>query len=92
MNIDFEKNIKCLNFEDMIWILFAFLCFINIYGNSLEKKHTINNDSIFQSKADDVFIITLTITFLFISIFLLEIIMHLKTLLKIKKSYMPLKS
>ena len=38
----FDDDIKRLNFEDYIWIIFAILAFLNIYGDKLQKEFIYN--------------------------------------------------
>ena len=35
---DIEKELKRLKFEDMLWIIFGMLCFINVYGDNIQEK------------------------------------------------------
>lgn len=61
---DFKlSELKRLNFEDMLWIIFIFLSFCNIVGNHFEKKYLHSNA--FQDKhmANEVFLFALTVTF-----------------------------
>lgn len=62
MNI-FEDDIKRLNFEDYIWIIFAVLSFLNIYGDNLQKEFLITNNKSYENKANDVFLFVLIIGF-----------------------------
>lgn len=59
-----EKELKRLKFEDMLWIIFAILSLINVYGDNIQEKNLYINSSILEKKANDVFIFTLIITFL----------------------------
>jgi cation transport ATPase len=57
------NELKRLKFEDFIWLLFAFLCFINIYGDDLQKKYLNTNDPNLEIKSNEVFLFTLIVTF-----------------------------
>jgi hypothetical protein len=57
------EELKRLKFEDYIYLLFAFLAFINIYGDDLQKKFLNTNDTNLEKKSNEVFTLTLTITF-----------------------------
>lgn len=59
----FEDDIKRLNFEDYIWILFAILSFINIYGDNLQKEFLKTNNKVCEKKANDTFLLVLIIGF-----------------------------
>lgn len=59
-----EKELRRLRFEDMLWIIFAILSFINVYGDNIQEKNLYINSSILEKKSNDVFIFTLIITFL----------------------------
>ena len=62
MNI-FDYDIKRLNFEDYIWIIFAVLAFFNIYGDNLQKEFLKTNDKNYEKKANDVFLLVLIVGF-----------------------------
>lgn len=61
--MDYEKDIKRLNFEDLLWILFAILSLLNVYGDYDEKKFLKSNDKKYKNEANYVFTITLIVTF-----------------------------
>ena len=65
-----NDNIKRLNFEDYAWIVFVFLCFLNIYGNQLEKIFLRTNNSYFKRKSNSYYILALVIVFLIYSYFI----------------------
>lgn len=60
----FDDDIKRLNFEDYIWIVFAILAFLNIFGDNLQKIFIRTNYSEFEDKANNVFLFTLIISFI----------------------------
>ena len=55
---------KELEFEKFLLILFAALCFINIKGTSMQEEYLITNYKKIEKKANNIFIFTLSITFL----------------------------
>lgn len=61
MNIDGE--IFRLNFENVLWIIFMFLSFLNILRDCDSKKFLISKEQIYKRQADSIFTLTLFITF-----------------------------
>lgn len=63
----YNKNvfdeIKRLNFEDLLWIVFIFLAIMNIFGDYNEKEYLKTNNNSFKNKANDVFELTIIATF-----------------------------
>lgn len=57
-------EIARLKFEDYLWIIFAILCFINIYGDYNEKEYLKTNNNIFKNNSNKIFEFTLIITLL----------------------------
>ena len=66
------SEINRLKFENFLWILFACLCIMNVYGDYDEIKYLISNNKNFEQKADTIFEITLIITFLIYIYFFLR--------------------
>lgn len=64
MGNDIEKELKRLKFEDMLWIIFGILCFINVYGDNIQEKNLYINSNALEKKSNDIFTFTLIITFL----------------------------
>lgn len=64
------EEIKRLNFEDLLWVLFVFLSIANIFGDYNEKEFLKTNDPDFKTRANKIFEITLVVTF-FIYIYFL---------------------
>ena len=65
-----NDDIKRLNFEDYVCIVFVLLCFLNIYGNQLEKIFLRTNNSYFKRKSNSYYILALVIVFLIYSYFI----------------------
>ena len=61
MNI-FEDELKRLNLEDWIFIIFIFVALMNIFGDQLLKKYVKQNNIKDLKNADKIFLTTLTIT------------------------------
>lgn len=55
-------ELQRLNFEDGLWILFAILCFMNVYGDYNEKEYVITHDDLFKDNSNHIFELTLLIT------------------------------
>lgn len=58
-----DDKISQLNFEDFLWLVFATLCFINIYGDYNDKEYLKTNNVIFKNNSNKVFTFTLIVTF-----------------------------
>lgn len=58
-----ENELKRLKFEDMLWIIFGILCFINIYGDKLQETDIYNNSKMLEKSANNIFTFTLIVTF-----------------------------
>jgi hypothetical protein len=71
-NQDITSEINRLNFENIIWIVFAILCFLNIYGDDLDKKYLTSNNMLFKNESNKIFKITISITILIYLYFLLR--------------------
>lgn len=67
---DIESELKRLKFEDLLWIIFGVLCFINVYGDTNQEKNLYINSKILEKKSNDIFTFTLIITFLIYIYFL----------------------
>ena len=58
-----EKEIKRLNFEDIIWIVFIVLSILNIVGNDNQKKYVVSNKQCYEDRANNISIFVLTTLF-----------------------------
>jgi len=61
---DINNKLNRLNFEDILWILFALLAIYNIIGNKNEKNYLKSNNIIYEEKANKIFEFTLGVTLL----------------------------
>ena len=72
MNYSNELNeIKRLNLEDFIWIIFIIIGILNIYGDKLLKDFIKTNNQKNLNNANKIFLLILIITF-FIYIYFLQ--------------------
>lgn len=63
-NNDAQSVLTRLNFEDFLWITFAILSFINIFGNYNEKEYLKTNRKEFDIKSSKIFGFTLSVALL----------------------------
>lgn len=63
MNKD-SNDILRLNFENFIWIVFITISVLNIIADNDEKKYINTNDSVYKTEANNIFELTISITFL----------------------------
>ena len=70
-NEDVESELRRLNFEDFLYIIFAFLAFINIYGDKNDKEYLKTHNKSFKDKSNTIFEITIVVTF-FIYLYYLQ--------------------
>lgn len=66
------KEIRRLNFEDFLWIIFAILCLLNVYGDYDEKQYLKSHDNKYKEESNKVFTLTLIVTFFIYVYFLLR--------------------
>lgn len=66
------KEIKRLNFEDMLWFIFAILSILNIYGDYDDKAYLKTHQQKYKMEANKVFTITLIFTLLIYIYFFLR--------------------
>lgn len=57
------EEIKRLNFEDLLWLIFVFLSLLNIYGDYDDKKYLLTNDVKYKKESNKVFTFTLIVAF-----------------------------
>ncbi len=58
-----DKELRRLYFENILWVIFACLAFLNIYGDYDEITFLKSNNDSKKREANKIFEITLTITF-----------------------------
>ena len=59
-----NEEINRLEFENILWLIFAIVCLLNIVGDYEEEIYIKNNDYKYKNKANKVFELTLSVTFL----------------------------
>ena len=83
-----EEEINRLRFENKIWILFAFLCLLNIRGDNDDINYIKTNNNKYKNESNNIFKFTLICT-LFIS--LEEMLDFIIKQIPNKKNYIVLK-
>ena len=69
--MDKDKEIKRLNFEDILWIIFIITSLLNVKGNNYQKKYVITNDLFYENEANNIYVIVLFIVlFLYLYFFI----------------------
>jgi len=63
MNND-EEELKRLDFENFLWIVFIFLAVLNIIGDLSDQEYIKTKDAYYQSMANKIFEFTLIISFI----------------------------
>ena len=61
MNNNEESEIKRLNFEDMLWVIFIVLSIMNIVSNYFQKEYVISREQYYEDRANDISVIVLTV-------------------------------
>jgi len=64
MNDTIMKELKRLNFEDIISFIFIICSVLNLIGNNNQKKYLLYSDKRYEDKANNLYIIGLILTFL----------------------------
>lgn len=62
--MNFKNDEERLKFENLLWIVFIFLSFLNIIGNGLEIQSIRYDDKKEENKANQIFEFTLFLTLL----------------------------
>ena len=58
------SEINHLKFEDFLWVVFAILCLINVYGDCNDKEYLKTHNNTFRKNSNKIFEFTLIVTFL----------------------------
>lgn len=61
---DTSKEIKRLKFEELLWIIFAVISLLNVYGDKIEEEYVTTNQETYHYKSNKIFEITLIVTLL----------------------------
>lgn len=62
-NKNIYKEVQRLNFEDFLWLTFAILSLLNIYGDYDDKKYLKSGNNIYRIESNQIFTLTLVVTF-----------------------------
>lgn len=66
-----DSKINRLKFENILWLIFAIICIMNIYGDNDEIEYLETNDKSYEKKSNEIFKFTLMVTlFIYIYFFL----------------------
>lgn len=57
-----DSELKKLDFENALFILFIFLCFTNIDANNKTKEYIKTGDVNFKKEANDMFVLTISVS------------------------------
>lgn len=61
MNDNVWSEIRRLNFEDLLWILFIVTSVLNIVGNDYQKRYVVTNNEKYENKANNIYVFILII-------------------------------
>ena len=66
-----DSKINRLKFENILWLIFAIISIMNIYGDNDEIEYLETNDKSYEKKSNEIFKFTLMVTlFIYIYFFL----------------------
>ena len=61
---DTANQIKRLKFEELLWIIFAIISLLNVYGDKIEEEYVTTKQETYHDKSNRIFEITLMVTLL----------------------------
>ena len=61
---DTANQMKKLKFEELLWIIFAIISLLNVYGDKIEEEYVTTKQEIYHDKSNKIFEITLMVTLL----------------------------
>lgn len=59
-----ESEIKRLNFEDILWVIFIVLSILNIVSNKFQKDYVVTDNEYYEDRANNITIFVLSILLL----------------------------
>ncbi len=65
-----SKKLQRLEIEDIIWIIYLFLIFFNLYSNKLEKEFALENNQTKKREAYEINVVVLVVVFIIYLYFL----------------------
>lgn len=74
----FDNDLKRLNFEDYIWVIFIVLSILNIVGDNYQKQFLESKSSNDEIRANNIFTFVLVVSFLIYLYFLIRNVNALK--------------
>ena len=76
MNDNVWNEIRRLNFEDLLWIIFIVTSILNIIGNDYQKRYVVSNNENYENKANDIYENMASNIYVFILIIVLFIYLY----------------
>lgn len=64
MNTSIINEVKRLKFEEFLWIVFAIISLLNVYGDKIEEKFVKTNQQKYEMESNKIFELTLIVTLL----------------------------
>lgn len=61
MNNNIENELRRLDFENILWIIFVFLSIMNIVSNNYQKDYVVSNNQFYEDRAKNISIFVLTV-------------------------------
>lgn len=61
MNDNVWSEIRRLNFEDLLWIIFIVTSILNIIGNDYQKRYVVSNNENYENMANNIYVFILII-------------------------------
>ena len=61
MNSYEESEIKRLNFEDLLWVIFIILSILNIVSNNNQKEYVVSKNQYYEDRANNISMFVLTV-------------------------------
>ena len=61
---DTTNQMKRLKFEELLWIIFAIISLLNVYGDKTEEEYVTTKQETYHDKSNKIFEITLMVTLL----------------------------
>ena len=56
-----ENEIKRLNFEDLLWVIFIILSILNIVSNNNQKEYVVSKNQYYEDRANNISMFVLTV-------------------------------
>jgi len=56
-----ENEIKRLNFENLLWVIFIILSILNIVSNNNQKEYVVSKNQYYEDRANNISMFVLTV-------------------------------